>query len=228
MKKRERQKRMLYIMEETKIPKAYEERFFLSLPIRERISFQEQTHRQTAEQSVLARLLLLYGLHKEKGMRELPKMEKGLSGKPYFPERPELFFNMSHSRNGIFCGISEKNLGVDIQSRIRYKESLAKRMLHEREWDAILEREDQEKTLTELWCIKEAYVKYTGKGLRTDFRELDFSEVVFGNQKQQDSLFFWLDSDKRGTVGVCSEKKMGDVVRVTMEELVQCLNEWRM
>jgi 4'-phosphopantetheinyl transferase len=219
---------MLYIMEETRIPEAYKERFFLSLPFRERSHFRRQTYQKSAEQSVLARMLLLYGLNRETGMRFLPEMEKDPLGKPYFPERPELFFNMSHSGSGIFCGISQKNLGVDIQSRITYRESLAKRILHEREWGMLQKSEEKAKKLTELWCIKEAYVKYTGKGLRTDFRKLDFSEVVFENQRKQGRLFFRLHSNEQGTVGVCSEERMEKSVKVPMKELCSQLEDERM
>lgn len=58
-------------------------------------------------QSNMAKRVLLYGIRKEYSLKELPAIGKGIYGKPYFPEYPEICFNYSHADAGILCGIAE-------------------------------------------------------------------------------------------------------------------------
>lgn len=69
-------------------------------------------------QSNMAKRVLLYGIRKEYSLKELPAIGKGIYGKPYFPEYPEICFNYSHADAGILCGIAETPLGVDIERLI--------------------------------------------------------------------------------------------------------------
>lgn len=90
-------------------------------------------------------------------------IEKGMHGKPYIAELPDFHFNLSHSGNYVVCGVSDTEIGVDIQ-RVRepVKETLTRRV-----------RQDKEQgDFFDIWAAKEAYCKCTGEGLLKDFRSL--------------------------------------------------------
>ena len=84
-------------------------------------------------QSNMAKRVLLYGIRKEYSLKELPAIGKGIYGKPYFPEYPEICFNYSHADAGILCGIAETALGVDIERLIHPTERLLRAVCHENE-----------------------------------------------------------------------------------------------
>ena len=84
-------------------------------------------------QSNMAKRVLLYGIRKEYSLKELPAIGKGIYGKPYFPEYPEICFNYSHADAGILCGIAETPLGVDIERLIHPTERLIRAVCHENE-----------------------------------------------------------------------------------------------
>lgn len=96
------------------------------------------------------------------------------NSKPYFADRPDLPFSISHSGNWWVCAISGVETGLDLQE-IRHKdeEKLARRFFHPDEvrW---LERNGFAQ-FSRLWAYKESYVKYTGVGLREG---LDYFSVI--------------------------------------------------
>lgn len=93
-------------------------------------------------QSNMAKRVLLYGIRKEYSLKELPAIGKGIYGKPYFPEYPEICFNYSHADAGILCGIAETPLGVDIERLIHPTERLIRAVCHENEKKMLLAIED--------------------------------------------------------------------------------------
>ena len=51
----------------------------------------------------LAYKLLAAALKRELGLSELPEMAREDGGKPYFPSRPDICFNLSHSHGAAVC-----------------------------------------------------------------------------------------------------------------------------
>ena len=47
---------------------------------------------------------------------DLPAIEKTPNGKPFFPARQDVHFSLSHSRTHVMCALSNKPVGVDIES----------------------------------------------------------------------------------------------------------------
>lgn len=94
--------------------------------------------------------------------------EYGANGKPFFKNFP-YFFNLSHSGEYVVCGISEREIGVDIQQeRVCDGKKLSERFFSQTEKE-LLERcvSDVERSslFYELWTGKEAYGKLTGEGI---------------------------------------------------------------
>lgn len=103
-----------------------------------------------------------------KGTVAEPAYRYGSNGKPYLVDQP-FQFNLSHSDSYVFCGVSEQEIGVDIQ-RMQSGEKLrlAKRFFSARECQVLEDCEDEEirrQTFFRMWTRKEACGKLTGRGL---------------------------------------------------------------
>ena len=72
-------------------------------------------------QSVLAELLLRRALREEFGLAELPKIETGEKGKPFFPDYPEIHFNLSHCKYAVACALDSAPVGVDAEAHGRLR-----------------------------------------------------------------------------------------------------------
>lgn len=110
----------------------------------------------------------------QKAVRQIYGIEPPLNilimkdGKPRLQDYPEIHFNLSHSGNYAVCGIGTGPLGVDIQKMAESNLKLARRFFSEQEvtWLFAVPPEKQVQGFYDLWAIKEAYMKYTGKGFR--------------------------------------------------------------
>ena len=101
-------------------------------------------------------------------------------GKPYLKNN-ELYFNLSNSGIYSICGISDKEIGVDIE-RITYKERVIERICNDLEKEFIKDKDD----FTMIWVKKEAYVKYLGKGLSYGLKNVDTTKLDIILKKYND------------------------------------------
>lgn len=80
-----------------------------------------------------------------------------------------LHFNLSHSGEYVAVAVSDCPIGVDVEHKVRNYESIAKRCFCKEEYEDIMSLESErqrEQRFLEYWTMKEAYVKYVGKGLQ--------------------------------------------------------------
>ena len=110
--------------------------------------------------------------------------EYGEQGKPQIVNFPKKF-NLSHSGDYVVCGVSNGEVGVDIQKWVPYKERTAERFFAKEEWELLQEKDEPERTelFYRLWSRKEAYGKYTGQGIGSAVGE-DFSNEQKWQEKQ--------------------------------------------
>jgi len=96
-------------------------------------------------------------------------------GKPAFSQAPEICFSVTHSGNWWLCAFGEQALGLDLQIHRSHTppDRLSRRFFHPAE-DAFLARENYARFF-DLWCAKESWVKFTGRGFYDD--PLSFSVV---------------------------------------------------
>lgn len=73
-------------------------------------------HESTQVQTILSELLLRHALREEYALPELPKIETGKKGKPFFPEHPEIHFNLSHCKYAVACALDSAPVGVDAEA----------------------------------------------------------------------------------------------------------------
>ena len=111
----------------------------------------------------------------------LSSMQIHKGGKPYLPDFPDVHFSISHSGTMAMCAVSNKGIGADIQLVGNFKEDICNRYFTTVESSYILGNDsayEKRKRFFEIWTVKEAYSKMTGKGLG-DFNNF---EVVTGNE----------------------------------------------
>lgn len=104
--------------------------------------------------------------------------ERGLSfgenGKPYLPGGG-VEFNLSHSGRLAVCAVSGRPVGADVEAFRHFDEKLLRYVYQERELAGLRERaapEDEDRVFTELWTLKESFMKYLGTGLLLPPREI--------------------------------------------------------
>ncbi|MBQ6094914.1 MAG: 4'-phosphopantetheinyl transferase superfamily protein [Lachnospiraceae bacterium] len=105
-----------------------------------------------------------------KGKTEPILYRYGEQGKPYFENIP-LKFSLSHSGSAVMLAVSESEIGADLQEIKQTNwEKLSERFYAEEEKQRLhrLLEKDPERAREEffrLWCLKEAYGKWSGEGV---------------------------------------------------------------
>lgn len=116
--------------------------------------------------------LLLDNLLQEHGLRERDmEYTQGEHGKPAFVSHPELYFNISHSGTLVACALGDQPVGIDVQTLVNPSPSLVSYTMSKEEIAQLEALNDEEKKMlfTQLWTLKECYLKATGQGLSHEF-----------------------------------------------------------
>ena len=129
-------------------------------------------HEQGQRLCVLAYLLLKKGLHDNYGIIENPVFEYNEHGKPFIVGYPEIYFNLSHCKEAVVCVISDKPIGVDVESIREYKESLVRYTMNDEEIHEIESAEHPDVAFIRLWTMKEATLKLIGTGISKDMKSV--------------------------------------------------------
>ena len=93
--------------------------------------------------SVIAYLLLAYGIKKEYGIFEKLIFEYRENEKPYLKNYPNIFFNISHCKYGVVCAISNTEVGIDMEAVGYYDEGVAKYICNDREYNSLANSTNQ-------------------------------------------------------------------------------------
>lgn len=89
----------------------------------------------------------------------------GPYGKPYLRDYPNVHFNISHSGIYVACAVADRPVGIDIQMISEYRPDVADRVCSKAELAEIAVSDNPAAEFTKLWTRKEAYAKWTGKGI---------------------------------------------------------------
>lgn len=165
--------------------------------------------------------LLCYAVQKEYSEKaDKLTMRSMEHGKPYFVEKDQknreiisdIHFNLSHSQDMVACVVSRQPVGIDIEKIRRYNAKVADRILSEKEWDFLQSSKQKDKDFIRFWTLKEAYGKYTGKGLGTDFRKLQFRWDSCGNIycSDEDVKVFQQEIEEDYILSLCVRRTSGN------------------
>lgn len=137
----------------------------------------EEGHKKQ-EEHVVGERLLAYGLEEEYGISpDKSRMKKTDTGKPYFPDFPEIHFNISHSGIYVICGFAPVAIGIDVQVHKKVSlEPMLERTVPADLARQILDMENTEEAFFRQWVLREAHIKWTGEGLHKDLRTIDMEE----------------------------------------------------
>lgn len=112
-------------------------------------------------------------------------------GKPYFADRKDLFFNISHCKSAVAVAIDDEEVGVDIEEISRYKESLESYVLNEEEIPRCARNDrGRAEEFIKIWTQKEAVFKLLGTGITHDIKNVlkDNPDVNVYSQKIGDKI----------------------------------------
>lgn len=122
-----------------------------------------------------------------KGLREFysePEPEKFLiekseTGKPFFADKREYNFNISHSGRHCAVMISDKICGADVEEIRDFPKRVLKRICTDEEikYLSSLPEQEQKTARWMLWTLKESYVKAVGKGLSYGMKNISFGAL---------------------------------------------------
>lgn len=126
---------------------------------------------------VTAYLLLLYGLYKNYGICT-PRVAYSDKGKPFLRDYPDVHFNISHCPKGCICGISDLPIGVDIQDVRPFSQEIADRCCSADEQYRLSCSPDLASVFTQMWAMKESYLKMTGAGVTENLSAVDTTKLA--------------------------------------------------
>ncbi len=122
-------------------------------------------------QCAAAWLLLKRAIKEVFDINEMPAIVTGEHGKPYFIDFPDIHFNLSHCREAVACAVSNRPVGIDIESvRTTLNQSVARYVLTDDELEAVNNAVIPELEFIRYWTLKESIVKLTGKGIADDVK----------------------------------------------------------
>lgn len=130
-------------------------------------------HFSKRRESAMAFSLLTDILREEYAISQEIHFAFGEHGKPSLSGCEGIFFNMSHCKEAVACAVSEQEVGIDIESLGRYKQSLAEHTLSAEElsllshasFDGLSPEASKDLLFTILWTKKEAVLKLLGTGI---------------------------------------------------------------
>lgn len=165
--------------------------------------------------SVLAYLLLCFGLKQEYGVNSFPDFSFGKKEKPFLLDRNDIYFNMSHCKKAVACAVSSKNIGIDVETvRKNIKQSVIERVCSDEE-QASLSGENAERRFITLWTMKEAYQKLKGEGISADLKKITSNTDVCKN------MFFY---EAESYILACTEHLK--IIKPSVEDLIKICIEF--
>jgi len=107
-------------------------------------------------------------------------------GKPFLQQN-DVFFSISHCKEAIAVVVSDRETGIDIESRRRcVSPELTERVMNEDEQRYIASHPEPATAFIELWTKKEALLKMRGTGITDDLKNVltgdeDIETHIFDN-----------------------------------------------
>lgn len=160
-----------------------------ALPERRRERLERLREETWRREPLCAYGLLLRALQNRFGWQTLPTLEYSSSGKPHFPDWPDVHFSISHTDGAVMVGLADREIGVDIEKIRPVKE-------------VVLRRFDcgGEAAFFETWVRREARAKRLGTPveLGTESPLLPGEQIVYpeGVFRGYAACAVWMEEEK--------------------------------
>ena len=148
---------------------------------------------------------LLKRLYEKNGNGSMPPVVRTRFGRPYW-ENSSWHFSISHTKNMVACALSDSPVGLDCETIRSVDPKVLKRILGkgEREW--VQSQADPNLAFLQIWTMKEAYGKYTGKGLGILLQGSEFQMTGKTRILEEPNLQFFTKTVDQCVVTCCTEK----------------------
>ncbi len=165
-------------------------------------------HGKNASSHLAAGLLLDYAL-RPFGLREgCMEYSENDFGKPFFKNRPDICFNLSHSGKYAVCAVSDRAVGIDAETcdDIGSALEIAKRYFTSAEYESIKKSGDTKSAFLNIWTRKESLLKALGTGISGGLSSYEVlaDEITVGDTKY---FFSGADGYKDAVITVCSPER---------------------
>ena len=127
------------------------------LPEERRQRLERLKQPEKRREPLCAYLFLRRALWEQYRWRDLPEIRLSSFGKPYFPDHPDVHFNLSHTAGAVLVALSDRPVGADIE-HIRPVSQRAMRRLAD---------VGTERAFFQSWVRREALAKRSGTGVGT-------------------------------------------------------------
>jgi 4'-phosphopantetheinyl transferase len=183
------------------------------------LSSQKYLLKKDGDACLASFFLLVYGL-RMLNINELPQIQKGENGKPFFTDS-NICFNISHCDKAVCCALSMQNIGVDVQDTVNGFDDILGSTMSDREIELIRSADSPSEAFTRLWTLKESFVKFDGSGLTDDIRTIEFLNT--DNEFLYSNCFFSVEHTSDYHISVCSADKGTRFVRKSLYEYLNDL-----
>lgn len=155
---------IFHIKHAEKVPEDILRKYLLQLPEVFQKDINAYKHWESAQASLLGKMLLLYGFKKLNLPYVLKDLKIGVKDRPFI--NADFDFNISHSGAYVICAIAENaRVGIDIEKHRTLKMNIAERYFDEQECLEIDSSKQPEQAFFDFWSIKEAAIKCDGRGV---------------------------------------------------------------
>lgn len=137
------------------------------------------TSEKVKAEKICAYALLRYAVFMEYGIEEPLEFTYGEKEKPYLRNYPNIFFNLSHAGGYCACGVSDEEIGIDLQDYRPMRENITCKICTQNEINEVYggENPTPSETTCRMWCMKESYGKLTGNGFTQGFDSIETGEL---------------------------------------------------
>ncbi len=111
------------------------------------------------------------------------KFRRGAKGKPFLANAVEpIQFNISHSKNLILFAVAlQDEVGIDVEyiRSIETMDHIVQREFSPKEreeFESLMHKQEQSEYFFKTWTTKEAYLKWTGVGMRDGLNAIEFEQ----------------------------------------------------
>ena len=118
-------------------------------------------HERDQRLCLAAYRLLQHALSQEYGIHDLPQFTYTANGKPLLACHPDIHFSLSHCREAVAVAVSDRPIGIDVETLDHYSEDVARQVMNDVEMRRILASPHPDITFTQLWTMKESLFKLT-------------------------------------------------------------------
>lgn len=202
---------IFHIKHEEKIPAEIFRKYLLLLQEDFQKDINAYKHWESAQASLLGKMLLLYGFKKLNIPYTLQDLKTGAKDRPYIINA-DFDFNISHSGDYVICAIVQNaRVGIDIEKHRTLKMNIAERYFDEHECREIDCSEQPEQAFFKFWSVKEATIKCDGRGVevlsKTHVLSASNKHLAYKNKVLCDGNTFYyqkLEIEEGYSAAVCS------------------------